>query len=205
MAEIHACLINTLIRDLRSGADPVKSLASSGPTAGADGEGEGETEHENDADYWEGLKGATTETLRPIASEHASTWSTKLLPAAGNGGRKGWESSLVGLLWERGSLTALPTYLDHILHLTFEDKPAPTRPTWSTGPSMNTSAAGLVPSKPEKRWPTLHHCHKLDIIGWMVEMVIQTGAIRDFMEESTAALTEVRKEQIDVKREWKKM
>jgi hypothetical protein len=39
----------------------------------------------------------------------------------------------------------------------------------------------------------------------MVEMVVQTGAIRDFMEESTAALTEVRKEQIDVKREWKKM
>jgi hypothetical protein len=39
----------------------------------------------------------------------------------------------------------------------------------------------------------------------MIELVIQTGAIRDFMEESMTALTEVRKVQVDVKREWKKV
>jgi hypothetical protein len=63
----------------------------------------------------------------------------------------------------------------------------------------------LILSKPEKRWVTLHHTHKLDIIAWIIDLVAQTGVIRDFMEESTTALTEVRKEQVDVKREWKKM
>jgi bromodomain adjacent to zinc finger domain protein 1A len=198
MSEIHSCLINTLIRDLQAGAEPVRALASTSTS----------TEDQPDSDYWEGLKGATTETLRPIATDLASTWSTKVISPKD---RKGWESALVGLLWERGSLASLPTYLDNILHLTFEDKPAPTRPTWSTGPSTSGGAGGgggvpgLVPSKPEKRWGTLHHTHKLDIIGWVIEMVVQTGAVRDFMEESTAALTEVRKEQIDVKREWKRM
>ena len=190
MAEIHSCLINTLINDLSS-AEPIRPM---GVPVNQAGDGE------NDTDYWEGLKGATTETLRPIADDFASTW-TNPIPRD----RKGWESTLVGLLWERGTLTSLPTYLDNILHLTYEDKPAPTRPTWATAPTSATSAQGLIPSKPEKRYGSLHHTHKLGIIAWMIDMVVQTGAIRDYMEESMSALTEVRKEQVDVKREWKKM
>lgn len=193
MTEIHACILNALIRDLRTGAEPVRAIGAAADVA----------ENENDTDYWEGNKGATTETLRPIATEMAESWATRYYTS--KDGRKGWESALVGLLWERATLATLPTYLDNILHLTFEDKPAPTRPTWSTGPSTQTSINGLIPSKPEKRWPTIHHTHKLDIVAWLIELVAQTASIRDFMEESTASLTEVRKEQIDVKREWRKV
>lgn len=213
MAELHACLLNALIRDLRSGAEPVKSLSALGDTgsttapAAPDPSAAGgsvDDEGENDAaDYWEGNKGATTDTLRPIATQHATTWASRLYPA--KDGRKGWESALVGVLWEWARLSTLPSYLDNILHMIFEDKPAPTRPTWSTAPTTQTSINGLIPSKPEKRWSTIHHSHKLDIIAWLIELVAQTAIIRDFMEESTAALTEVRKEQIDVKREWRKV
>lgn len=190
MTEIHTSLLNTLITDLSSGTG--EAINPIGTPVNQAGE-------ENDTDYWEGLKGATTETLRPVADELASTWTTPI-----GKDRKGWESSLVGLLWDRGTLASLPTYLDNILHLTFEDKPAPTRPTWATGPT-STSAHGLIPSKPEKRYGTLHHSHKLGIIGWIIDLCCQTGAIRDFMEESMSALTEVRKEQVDVKREWKRL
>lgn len=189
MTEIHAALINALIRDIPVNPEAIKSIV----TRKAD---------ENDADYWEGAKGATTETLRPAASGLAETWASRELSA--KEGRRGWEAALVGCLWQRATLETLPSYLDNILHLLFEDKPAPTRPTWSTGPTT-TLANGLMPSKPEKRWPTLHHTHKLDILVWLIESVGQTVAVRDFMEESTAALTEVRKEQVDVKREWRRM
>lgn len=209
MVEIHACILNALIRDLRNGAEPVKptvaasaSAAASANPPSSDLTSEGEDgDMEDDADYWEGNKGATTETLRPIATDLANIWASRLYTV--KDGRKGWESALVGLLWERATLQTLPTYLDNILHLTFEDKPAPTRPTWSTGPSTTSSVNGLIPSKPERRWSSIHHSHKLDIIAWMIGLVSQTAVVRDFMEESTAALTEVRKEQIDNKREWK--
>jgi len=188
LTEIHTSLLNTLITDLSSG-EIIRPLGTPVNQAG----------EENDTDYWEGLKGATTETLRSIAEDLASTWTTPI-----GKDRKGWESALVGLLWDRGTLVSLPTYLDNILHLTYEDKPAPTRPTWATGPT-STSAHGLIPSKPEKRYGSLHHTHKLGIISWIIELVVQTGAVRDYMEESMSALTEVRKEQVDVKREWKRL
>ena len=132
----------------------------------------------------------------------ANRWRLHELSVKDN--RKGWESALVGCLWERATLETLPNYLDNILHLTFEDKPAPTRPTWSTGPTQ-ASSNGLVEAKPEKRYASLHHLHKLDILVFLIDLVAQTAAVREFMEESTTALTEVRKEQMEVKREWKRM
>lgn len=190
MVEIHATLLNALIFDLIAGNEPTRPLGQSAVNG------------DNDTDYWEGKKGATAETLRPIAGEMAEQWRLRELSVKDS--RKGWEAALVGCLWERATLEALPSYLDNILSLTFEDKPAPTRPTWSTGPSQ-ASGHGLIPSKPEKRYSSLHHLHKLDIIVFLTDLVSQTAAVRDFMEESTSALTEVRKDQVEAKREWKRM
>ena len=190
IAEIHSTLINILISDLVAGHEAVKSLSLTGMG------------NENDIDYWEGTKGATAETLRPVAEPLSKNWFMKYLSLKDN--RKGWEGALVGCLWERATLETLPNYLDNILHLTFEDKPAPTRPTWSTGPSQ-ASGNGLIPSKPEKRYLSLHHLHKLEIIAFLTELAAQTASIRDFMEEETLALTESRKEYVEVKREWKRV
>ena len=190
MTEIHSTLLNALIVDLANGNEAVKPLSLTGRA------------DDNDTDYWEGKKGATAETLRPEASKLAESWKSSKLQA--RDGRKGWEAVLVGSLWERATLETLPNYLDHILHLTFEDKPAPTRPTWTTAP-VQSSGHGLVLSKPDKRYSSLHHLHKLEIIAFLIELVAQTAAVRDFMEESTAALTEVRKDQVEAKREWKRM
>ncbi|ORX38861.1 hypothetical protein BD324DRAFT_648971 [Kockovaella imperatae] len=191
MVEIHSTLLNALIVDQNAGNEAVKPLSLTGRT------------EDNDTDYWEGKKGATAELLRPAASDYASNWKTKELSIKES--RKGWENALVGCLWERATLDTLPNYLDNILHLTFEDKPAPTRPTWSTGPATAASGHGLIPSKPEKRYSTLHHVHKLEIISFLIELVAQTASIRDFMEQSTTDLTEVRKNIIDVKREQRQL
>lgn len=190
MSEIHSSLINILISDLAAGHEAVKPLSLTGMG------------NDNDIDYWEGTKGATAETLRPVAEPLSKSWYMKFLSPKDN--RKGWEAALVGCLWERASLETLPSYLDNILHLTFEDKPAPTRPTWSTGPSQ-ASGNGLIPSKPEKRYLSLHHLHKLEIVAFLTELAAQTASIRDFMEEETLALTESRKEYVEVKREWKRV
>ena len=187
MVEIHATLLNVLMHDFN--AEPM-ALSHRGANGG------------NDTNFWEGKKGSTTETLRPAAAELAAQWRTRELSI--REGRKGWEAALVGCLWERATLETFPNFLDNILHLTFEDKPAPTRPTWSTGPSQATGH-GLVPTKPEKRYSSLHHLHKLDIISFLIGLVAQTTNIRDFMEESNSALTEVRKDQVEAKREWKRM
>lgn len=190
IVEIHATLINALIRDLATGHDAVRPISLTGKA------------DDNDTDYWEGKKGTTAETLRPVAEPLSFSWAAKYLKASE--GRKGWESALIGCLWQRATLDTLPHYLDNILHLTFEDKPAPTRPTWSTGPSQS-SGNGLVPAKPERTYPSLHFLHKLDIISFLIELVAQTESVREYMEEETAAMTESRKEYIDVKREWKKV
>jgi hypothetical protein len=39
----------------------------------------------------------------------------------------------------------------------------------------------------------------------LIELAGQTAVVRDYLEESTQRLTEIRKEQVDVKREWKRM
>ncbi|OWZ33000.1 hypothetical protein J007_05493 [Cryptococcus neoformans] len=193
IAEIHACLLSVLIADAASGHSPVRPISATG------------RQPEDDRDYWEGEKGATTETLSPVAEKLAQSWKDTEIPLRDN--RRGWEAALIGCLWERASLESLPNFLDNILHLTFEPKPAPTRPTWSTGPSSSTSSSGLglVPAKIPTRYPTLHHLHKLDIIAFLIELVGQTEKVRGFMEESIAALTEVRKEQVDVKREIRRV
>lgn len=45
----------------------------------------------------------------------------------------------------------------------------------------------------------------MDIIRFLIELAGQTAVVRDYLEESTTKLTEVRKEQMDVKRDWKRM
>jgi hypothetical protein len=191
MMEINAVLLNCLITDFNTTNEAVRPLSLTGST------------EENDTDYWEGKKGATAETLRPAATDLVQRWKGDTLKADNK--RKSWEDALVGCLWERATLDTFPSYLDIILHLTFEDKPAPTRPTWSTGPPNSTSALGLIPAKPEKRYSSLHHLQKLQIIVFLTELASQTAVVRDFMDESVNALTEVRKEQVEVKREWKRL
>lgn len=191
LVEIHAVLLNALTNDLKAGNDPVRPLIYTGISA-----------PENDVDYWEGTKGATAETLRPVVTPMVESWTKKELQYRDS--RRGWEQALVGCLWDRATLETFPSYLDHILYLTFENKPAPTRPTWSTGPASNT-ATGLIPAKPERRYTSLHFTQKLDIIEFLIELVAQTGVVRDFMEDATAELTEVRKVQIEVRREHKRV
>ncbi|CAK9782707.1 hypothetical protein CC85DRAFT_92470 [Cutaneotrichosporon oleaginosum] len=190
LVEIHAVLVKALSNDLKAGNEPVRSLLYTGMVP------------ENDIDYWEGTKGATAETLRPVVAPMADAWTRKEL--SHREGRKGWEQALIGCLWDRATLEVFPSYLDLILFLTFENKPAPTRPTWSTGPSHN-NATGLIPAKPEKRYNLLHFTQKLDIIDFLIELVAQTGVVRDFMEEATSELTEVRKKQQEVRREHKRV
>ena len=203
-------MLNCLADDLAAGHPAVRPL---GHTERTD-EGSINGDHISDSDYWEGFKGATTETLRPIAQPLAVSWSTFTIPPAPPGpssaanasaNRKGWQDSLIGCLWERASLDTLPGYLDDILHMLFEPKPPPTRPTWSTAPPASGPAADLLPARPEKRYWTLHHKSKLAILAWLCELVAQTEAVREYMEESVARTTEVRKEQLDVKRELKRV
>ncbi|WVN89498.1 uncharacterized protein L203_104723 [Cryptococcus depauperatus CBS 7841] len=190
LAEIHASLLNALVSNHLANYPLPKPLSSIGRTA------------DDDREYWEGANGATTEMLNPICEPLAEEWKQSEITT--RDGRRGWENALVGCLWERATLEALPDYLDNILHLTFEPKPAPTRPTWSTGPS-SSSSTNVIASKPSSRYSTLHHTHKLNIIAWLIELVGQTERVRVFLDESVSQLTEVRKEQVDVKREFKKI
>jgi hypothetical protein len=47
--------------------------------------------------------------------------------------------------------------------------------------------------------------HKLSIIAFLVDLVSQTVEIRDYIEETTQLLTEVRKDQIEVRREQRRV
>jgi hypothetical protein len=189
LVEVHAALLNALMKDLEEGHEPVKPIVHWG------------LDYDNDMDYWTGTKGANVDTLRPVVEPLGESWTKRQLSY--KDGRKGWESALVGCLWERADLDTLKDYLNYILHLTFEDKPAPTRPTWSTGPSTSSSH-GLIPSKPERRYTSLDHKAKLNIISFLIDLVTQTANIRDFFEESTNAVTEVRKDLVDVRRDLRK-
>jgi hypothetical protein len=62
-----------------------------------------------------------------------------------------------------------------------------------------------MPARPEKRYWSLHHRTKLGIVAWLCELVGQTEVVRQYLEDSTARTTEVRKELLDVKRELKRV
>lgn len=58
---------------------------------------------------------------------------------------------------------------------------------------------------PSERYPSLPIVHKLEIIAFLCELVVQTKQLKDAMEESMSDLTEVRKDLLDVRRDRKKL
>ncbi|KAI9489420.1 hypothetical protein BDB00DRAFT_932005, partial [Zychaea mexicana] len=97
--------------------------------------------------------------------------------------RKGWENILIGCL-NKIATPALVPELDMILrHLV---------------PRNNSTA-----SERERQYPSLSIKHKLAILGFLIEAVNESTAVKDFMEECQEQLTEFRRQKVELNKEVK--
>lgn len=103
--------------------------------------------------------------------------------------------------FQRALIETLPNLVNYAQGILLDDAAAPTgRPTWSSA-----STRPRLSKRLDQRYVALHSTFKLEIIAFLVELVMQTRVVRDFMDESVTALTKCRNDQTETKRECKRV
>ncbi|CDZ96386.1 Chromatin remodeling complex WSTF-ISWI, large subunit (contains heterochromatin localization, PHD and BROMO domains) [Phaffia rhodozyma] len=180
-----------------------------GQTAEEAEDDEDEEEEEEDENIIEGYPGLTKKLLL-IESEkivERSGWRDgKELKY--KDGRKRWEACLVACLLQRGDIQSVPSLPRILAHLLFyppesdELSEDDENPSWVVASSPRL---GIRASLPSQRYASLPSEWKLEALAFLCEIAAQTKVAREAMDDSATALTEVRKDLIDIKRERKKL
>lgn len=205
MTETHASLLNLISADVRvSDQPPTFPLKAFGPQeVETDDRATSLSEEDGDElmDEEEEEKQEKMALTVTAATAHAQKWEGKDLVA--KDGRKGWEMSLVGCLFQRSNEKTLPNLRHYLQHLLFEEdtrrNSSNGRPTWSA-----TSTRPKLTKRLDQRYQTLHPTFKLEILAFLCELAVQTQVIRETFEEAASALTKCRNDQQDVRREIKR-
>ncbi|CEG66262.1 hypothetical protein RMATCC62417_02874 [Rhizopus microsporus] len=183
LVEYNACLLNVIINERN---DDTSNEIINGDVVDQyieDLEDQEESDEEED----------TKEERKPVLptvergwrdKEHlriSSRWDHKELRASTE--RRGWESSLIGCLNDVATPDMIPDLNEILQHLV---------------PRSNSTAA-----EREKRYPTLSLKQKLDILGFLVNVVNESNLIKNYMEYCQEQLSEYRKQKIELNKESK--
>lgn len=106
--------------------------------------------------------------------------------------RTGWERSLVGCLVDRATPEALPRFLGILSHLTgvaYDDE--------LDTPSMSLRTAA-------DRYPLLPLSDKIHVLQFLCELAVLTRGVKAYYEMCEAHLTELRKERVEISRTRKR-
>ncbi|EPQ28067.1 uncharacterized protein PFL1_04394 [Pseudozyma flocculosa PF-1] len=219
IAEIHAVLINTIVRDgshskdmapaaIASRAGAREANGSVAPSengdsvAGPSRAGSAFDEIDGDADG-EGDRAANgngtardstvAEILR--AARELGRGSEKRLLRVEDG-RAGWEAQLAALLARRSSPETCPRLVGILSHLTGIQHPE----GHIDGQWIADTYTSVV-----ERYPVLPLEDKIRIINLLCELTVMTKPVKAYFEECEAQVTELRKEKIELGRERKKL
>lgn len=104
---------------------------------------------------------------------------------------------------QRGMRTTLPNLLTYVRHIALEND---SRRAATGGPGWEAEGNLVkVARRPDYRYASLHPIFKLEIIGFLCELVMQTKVVRDTLEESSTNLTKARVDIVEMRRELKKV
>ncbi|WFD28500.1 dolichyl-P-Glc:Glc1Man9GlcNAc2-PP-dolichol alpha-1,3-glucosyltransferase [Malassezia nana] len=198
LAEMHAVLLNAIVRDGPHSRDLAPAAVAQRRAAARRDEASPLETPADDAD----VKGPLDDDT---ASELSDSPEREVLEAAREIGRgwqrselhdevrTGWERHLVGCLVDRATPEALPRLLGILSHLTGvscdEDTTVPYH-------SLRTVA---------ERYPLLPLSDKIHVLQFLCELAVLTRNIKAYYEECETHLTELRKERMDLSRNRKRM
>lgn len=211
IAEIHAVLLNTIIKDRKSSksanATGAMALAPALTKASKDGISSVDVDSSSalsvlsgDDDISMNGNGVDHDAKPNVSSEvvqrFVKVWDAKYLAA--NDEREGWENVLVGCLAALGAYETVPN-LDGILqHLTANEDE-------DEVPKSKSKSRKVHSTGPSEQYPTLSIADKLQVLEFLVDLAGSSKAIKLYMEECELQLTELRKERIEVSRAKKRL
>lgn len=197
LAEMHAVLLNAIVRDGPHSRDLAPAAVAQRLAAARRDEAAtleaGDAEVKNEA-----------ETLDDTASELSDSPEREVIEAARELGRgwqrselndeqrTGWERYLVGCLVDRATPEALPRLLGILSHLTgvsYDDD--------MEGPSTALRTAA-------ERYPLLPLSDKIHVLQFLCELAVLTRGIKAYYETCETHLTELRKERVEISRTRKR-
>lgn len=228
VSEIHAALLNVIVRDVSNAKMPMASRV----TAKADEEEfdeernamEDEQEVDEEVEEMDELDSKAsspvsssppsepdeTKAERAGASLEAEAvytaarklgrgWEKKVLRPESF--RDGWEYSLIGFLSKRANVDTFPRSLAILSHLTGVGSYA------DLEESKEESGARVADAykTPVHRYPTLSLRDKIWILQFLCEHAVLTKSVKLFFDECEQFLTELRKERIELNRARKKL
>lgn len=197
--EIHAALLTAIADDVRKAQEPpTYPLKAFGPMEEMSSDHESSEELSDEEEEQE--KEEKFALMVDAATAHAEKWEGRdLLP---KDGRKGWEMSLIGCLFQRSTEITVPNLRHYLQHLLFEDdsraKNTNGRPSWAT-----TRTRPKLTKRVDEKYITLDPVYKLEIVIFLCELACQTKLIRDYYEDAANALTKCRNDMNEVRREIK--
>lgn len=233
ITEIHACLINLIVRDAMqtrngkhmksgaaaNGAKDRRGSPSSDQDEAADEEEEGEEDEEEEESGDElDSREATPESTPPSEegqeaeepdAEDARPADTALLNAA-NAMSKGWDSRTLKLEegrhgWEVSLIGALAKDADTaILPRVLA---IVSHLTGKEHPDGIPESSGTTESMatPRERYPKLSIVDKISVIHFLCDLAVMTQPVKLFFEKCETTLTALRKERVELGRQRKKI
>jgi hypothetical protein len=223
ITEIHASLINIIVRDGPGIAKDGSTTLATSKGGAANGRAskerslspEEEDEDEESGDELEDSKEGSVDSdeeeeeeqnadesdVQESESEVIKTaistgrgWDKKTLKL--EDGRAGWENSLLGLLAKRAQPDLMPRMMGVLSHLTGKEHPDGLIGGVFLGETYFTA---------KERLPVMPVTDKLAVIHFLCDLAVMTKAIKNFFEECEATLTELRKERVELSRQRKKL
>lgn len=201
--EINAALLTAIADDVRKAQEPpTYPLKAFGPTPEMDESEPSEEESQLSDEEEEQEKEEKLALMVDAATAHAEKWESRDLLA--KDGRKGWEMSLIGCLFQRSTELTVPNLRQYLQQLLFEEdsrtKNSNGRPSWAT-----TRTRPKLTKRVDEKYITMDPVHKLEIIDFLCELACQTKLIRDYYEDAANGLTKCRADMIEVRREIKRV
>ncbi|PWN27366.1 hypothetical protein BDZ90DRAFT_279725 [Jaminaea rosea] len=241
IAEIHACLINLIVRDGthskglapaaladKAGARGVSSNGRAGsdgaeeeeeeeeeeveaeeeeesgdeldsreatPTAGNDAEaGEDGEEKDEAEDAEDAVEREASHEVLSAAVNLGRGWENRVLKLDDD--RRQWEQSLVGILAKRATAESMPRQMAILSHMTGKEHP---------DGLIDGAFIGATYSTPKERYPAIAFADKVAAIHFLCDLAVMTRAIKSFFDECEVALTELRKERVELSRQRKRI
>ncbi|KAG2193757.1 hypothetical protein INT47_005038 [Mucor saturninus] len=193
LVEYNSCLLNVIINERKE--DTVnETINGEVMEMYVESLEEKEEDHEDEDDgnnNGSKLKDETTSVLPKVErgwrdKEHlkmSQKWDSKELRA--NYDRRGWETTLIGCLNDIATPDLVPDIDALLRHLV---------------PRVGSTAADR-----EKQYPTLSIKQKLDILGFLVDVVNESNLIKNYMDYCQEQLSEFRKQKVELNKESKSL
>ncbi|WFD21096.1 dolichyl-P-Glc:Glc1Man9GlcNAc2-PP-dolichol alpha-1,3-glucosyltransferase [Malassezia caprae] len=193
LAEMHAVLLNAIVRDGPHSRDlapaaVAQRLAAVSRDEASPLEGE-EPKDEAPDEASSDVSDSPEREVFDAAREIGRGWQRSELH---DELRSGWERSLVGCLVDRATPEALPRFLGILSHLTgvaYDD-------------DLDTPSVSL--RTVAERYPLLPLSDKIHVLQFLCELAVLTRGVKAYYETCEAHLTELRKERVEISRTRKR-